>query len=336
MRRLLIILAIASLSSCGKQGESVLYDMLEKGRAEQAAGRYDDADATYQSLLFLAQEAKDSLAEAECLRSYAAMSVERPDQDPQLAVDMLQRAVGALGLKLSREDMGVLSYSHALLGNTEFSHYWLLKQRHEPVEDSSRLAALRAMEALVLLLLGVAASLLWYIKARRMQAEKALAGEQAERERYMTIAEDLQNRLSKLQSGKKGGKNRFDVLERLCEQYYVYEGTENLQPKVLKEVKSIVDGLRSDSKVHRELEKTLDEDYDGVMTKLRAAFPGWKEEDFLLYAFVASGFSSTTISLLLSKDKPYVYNRIYRLKGRIASSDVEGAGELLKVLEKQG
>ncbi|MBR5384742.1 MAG: hypothetical protein IK143_02575, partial [Bacteroidales bacterium] len=73
-----------------------------------------------------------------------------------------------------------------------------------------------------------------------------------------------------------------------------------------------------------------------VMTKLRTAFPGWKEEDFLLYAFVASGFSSTTISLLLSKDKPYVYNRLYRLKGRIASSGIEGAEELLKVLEKQG
>ena len=63
----------------------------------------------------------------------------------------------------------------------------------------------------------------------------------------MNIAEDLQARLSRPVS-KAGLKDidRFNVLERLCEQYYVYEGTDNLQPKIPKEVKSIVEGLRSD------------------------------------------------------------------------------------------
>ena len=57
------------------------------------------------------------------------------------------------------------------------------------------------------------------------------------------------------------------------------------------------------------------------MTHLRADFPKWTDEDFLLYLFSASGFSSTTISTLLEKEKPYVYNRIYRLKERIKNSD---------------
>ena len=114
---------------------------------------------------------------------------------------------------------------------------------------------------------------------------------------------------------------RYDVLERLCEQYYVYEGTDNLQPKILKEVRSIVEGLRSDRKVQRNLEEILDADCDGVMTKLRDEFPSWKEEDFLLYSFAASGFSSTTISTLMGKEKSVIYNRIWRLKGRISNSD---------------
>ena len=58
------------------------------------------------------------------------------------------------------------------------------------------------------------------------------------------------------------------------------------------------------------------------MTRLRQAFPKWKEEDFHLYAYTASGLSSTTIATLLEKDKPYVYNRLYRLKSRIQSSDL--------------
>ena len=68
------------------------------------------------------------------------------------------------------------------------------------------------------------------------------------------------------------------------------------------------------------------------MTRLRAAFPSWKEEDFLLYIFTASGFSSTTISTLLEKDKPYVYNRIYRLKERIRLSDTTDKELFLSLL----
>ena len=56
------------------------------------------------------------------------------------------------------------------------------------------------------------------------------------------------------------------------------------------------------------------------MTKLRSEFPSWKEDDFLLYSFVASGFSRTTISALVGKDKSVVYNRVWRMKGRIANS----------------
>ena len=140
----------------------------------------------------------------------------------------------------------------------------------------------------------------------------------------MSIAEDLQARLGTMQAKtekKAAPLAGMDTLDRLCEQYYVYEGTSNLQPKILKEVRSIVEGLRSDPKVQKNLEQSLDESRDGVMRRLRAAFPKWKEEDYLLYAFSASGFSSTTISTLLEKDKPYVYNRVYRLKERIKASD---------------
>jgi hypothetical protein len=82
------------------------------------------------------------------------------------------------------------------------------------------------------------------------------------------------------------------------------------------------------------MEQSLNAQYDDVMTKLRADFPTWKEEDYLLYMFTASGLSSTTISTLLEKDKPYVYNRLYRLKERIKQSNTTHRTLLLAVLEK--
>jgi len=184
-----------------------------------------------------------------------------------------------------------------------------------------------------LLIAAILATLVLYFRARKIQTEQLLAEKQAENERYMSAAEDLQSKLSALRTDRSrpGG---LDTLDRLCEQYYVFEGTSNLQPRILGEVKSIVEGLRNDTKVQKNLEQALDDRADGVMKRLRAAFPKWKDEDFLLYLFTASGFSATTISTLLEKDKPYVYNRLYRLKERIKASDSPDREDFLACLEK--
>ena len=159
-------------------------------------------------------------------------------------------------------------------------------------------------------LLAIIVSTVWYFITRKVLADKLLEEEKAENERLMSIAEDLQGRL------RGRGVRDTGILERLCEQYYIYEGTANLQPKVLKEVKAVIDNLRNDS---GELEKAADE--GGLVTKLRAQVPRLKDEDVKLFCYLVSGFSATTISTLMEKDKQYIYNRVYRLRGRIAESD---------------
>ena len=193
------------------------------------------------------------------------------------------------------------------------------------------------MGPLALFITAVLATLVLYFWARKAQLEKQLLEEREENERMLSTAEDLRSRLRSLE--RRQGKNKaslsgLDTLDRLCEQYYVYEGTDNLQPRILKEVRSIVEGLRNDPSAQKSLEQALNESADNVMVKLREAFPKWKEEDFLLYVFAASGFSSTTISTLLEKDKPYVYNRLYRLKERIKSATPEHLDLFLDCLEK--
>lgn len=181
----------------------------------------------------------------------------------------------------------------------------LMKAREASAEAERRRGR---TAALLLLIIGVLSTLVLYFYALKLQAQKRLVEERAENERLLSAAEELRHRLS---TQKKGDS----ALDRLCEQYYIHEGTDNLQPKILKEVKSIIESYRSDSKEMRELEASLDA--DGTITALREAFPKWKEEDFYLYIFTAAGFSATTIAALLEKDKPYVYNRLYRIKERI-------------------
>lgn len=186
------------------------------------------------------------------------------------------------------------------------------------------------MGAMLLFVVAVLSTLILYLIARKSQAEKRLADEEAENDRLMSIAEDLRTKVSA--AGKKQKGRSGNALDRLCEQYYVYEGTDNLQSKIIKEVKSIVEELRSDPKTQKELEQGLNEDYDNVVKKLREQLPKIKEEDILLFCFCASGFSSTTISTLMEKDKQYVYNRIYRLKNRISSSEASDKDLFLSLL----
>ena len=216
-------------------------------------------------------------------------------------------------------------------------------QTYHFLDDEAEAALMRASlqaerqrnrtQTAALLAMAILSTLVLYFWARKIQTERLLAEKQAENERYMSAAEDLRSRLSSLQAdrSKLGG---LDTLDRLCEQYYIFEGTSNLQPRILGEVKSIVEGLRNDTRVQKNMEQALDQRTDGVMRRLRAAFPKWKEEDFLLYLFTASGFSAMTISTLLEKDKPYVYNRLYRLKERIKALESSDREDFLACLEK--
>ena len=186
--------------------------------------------------------------------------------------------------------------------------------------------------------LAVIFSMISYIRYQKLEAAGRLAAEKAETDRYLTIAEELQVRLKaaskRLPSEKHMAIARFDLLERLCEQYYVYEGTDNLQGRILKEVKSVIEGLREDPKALKGLEMMLDRNCGNLVTRLREQMPGLKAEDIRLFIFAACGFSSTTISTILEKDKGIVYNRIWRLKGKISASEAPDKEEFLDSINR--
>lgn len=210
-----------------------------------------------------------------------------------------------------------------------------LDQQHNLTRH--RLSSARLMAAfLICAFIAIVFALVGYIRYRRLEAEKALAEEKAETEKYIGIAEDLQSKLKtasrRLPSEKHLSIAKFDMLERLCEQYYIYEGTSNLQDKILKEVKTVIDGLRNDPKMIAGLELMLDRNCDEVVSRLRKQIPKLKEDDIKLYIFAASGFSSTTISTILEKEKGVIYNRIWRLKNKISTSEAIDRDDFLRFI----
>lgn len=275
-------------------------------------------------------------AEADRWLREAIRDAESEDEETKIRFREYQvkaRAGDAAGALMALESVVAASEEaerQAARDITLSSQKEYFQQQSEIAAERLRSARMRQWVLALLLVLGVVAG--WFIyRMHRLRAEQRLAEERAETDRVMSIAEDLQARLQKAGSSKILEKSGFSVLERLCEQFYIYEGTENLQAKVLKEAKSVIDGLRADT---RGLEELLDAEHEGVMSAFRAQFSKLKEDDLRLFAYVAAGFSSTTISTLLERDKQYVYNRIWRLKGRIAASDAPDKERFLEYFNK--
>lgn len=119
----------------------------------------------------------------------------------------------------------------------------------------------------------------------------------------------------------KSGSN-YAILTRLCEQYYIYEGSANLQKKIIAEVEEIINELRNDDKAQKDFEAMLNATQDDVMSRFRSTYPHLKEKDYKLYSYLVAGFSATTISVLFGVEKSVVYNRISRLKRAINPDDI--------------
>ena len=272
---------------------------------------------------WLREAARDAGSDGETARlRFREYQVKSRDGDTEGALRALESFMTASG-----EAERLAARQSALSSQKEF-----FRQQSEIAAERLRTARMRQWVLGLLLAFGLAAG--WFIyRIYRLRAEQLIAQERAETDRVMSIAEDLQARLRKADASsvKILEQSGLSVLERLCEQFYIYEGTDNLQAKVLKEAKSVIDGLRTDTSG---LEDLLNAGHDGLMTAFRAQFPKLKEDDLKLFAYVASGFSSTTISTFMERDKQYVYNRIWRLKNRIAASDAPDRDRFLPFFNK--
>ena len=184
--------------------------------------------------------------------------------------------------------------------------------------------------ALILLLIAVASTALWYLRARREEIRRL----RSETEETIGIAEELRARLaesSRVLKGAVAGKN--EILERLCEQYYIYGESDKLPSRLLKEARSAIEGLRDDPKTLEGFERMVNAAHDGAVDKLRTQLPRCKEEDVRLFILAASGLSRTAMATILEKEKGVVNNRLWRLKGRLADSDAPDKALLLECLE---
>ena len=114
---------------------------------------------------------------------------------------------------------------------------------------------------------------------------------------------------------------RFRFFDNICRQYYSFGMTAAKQRQIFKVVEENI-GEVSDDKEIMALEVIVDAFRGGVMKKLRAEFPRFKEEDFKVMCYWYAGFSPTAMCVFMKVDDINdIYKRKSRLKARIEKSE---------------
>ena len=117
-------------------------------------------------------------------------------------------------------------------------------------------------------------------------------------------------------------KRRYAQLNVLCRQYLESpNASRNGKDKIYAEVKKILAIL--DEPNQKDLESMLDDNLDGIMTKLRAAIPDATEKDFRFISFLILGFDTKTIARMMGYNVNTVYTKRYNIKEMIARLDDE-------------
>ena len=157
----------------------------------------------------------------------------------------------------------------------------------------------------------------------RLEAALSLAGEnRVELEKLSSAAEKEQVLMGLRAKYVQANKRRYAQLNVLCRQYLESpNASRNGKDKIYAEVKKILAIL--DEPNQKELESMLDDNLDGIMTKLRAAIPDATEKDFRFISFLILGFDTKTISRMMDYNVNTVYTKRYIIKEKISKLDGE-------------
>ena len=129
-------------------------------------------------------------------------------------------------------------------------------------------------------------------------------------------------------------QTRFRFFDNICRQYYSFGMTAAKQRQIFKVVEENI-GEVSDDKEIMALEEIVDAFRGGVMKKLRAEFPRFKEEDFKVMCYWYAGFSPTAMCVFMKVDDINdIYKRKSRLKARIEKSESPNKDFFISQLQK--
>lgn len=115
-------------------------------------------------------------------------------------------------------------------------------------------------------------------------------------------------------------KNRFKTLNALANCYFDKKDSELLRKSIINDFENEIIKLRQ-PQFMTELKDIANECNDNIILRLKNQMPKFKEKDINLLTLVLTGFSSRAVCLFIDINIGNYYNKLSRIKARIAKSE---------------
>ena len=208
-------------------------------------------------------------------------------------------------------------------------------------ESQTELAEYRVRNRTLMMLslvIGIAFIAMLAIVAIR----KYIRTQKEEKERYIQYIDEISSQMQLLQQKADSipvmkrkylefYKLKYENLRVLCDQYLQFEGRNDVEGKIYRQVVAMIDEIRNNSNEIAELENILNNDLDGIMSNLRNEIK-MKEIDYRVFSYLVIGFDATTISRLLDTTVNIIYIRKSRIKHNIESSDAVHRTQFMEMI----
>ena len=150
-------------------------------------------------------------------------------------------------------------------------------------------------------------------------------------EEYLTLIEELNKSKSQIPDTSKINKllnTRFQVLKELAKTYYEFENS----PALTKKVKGILSEKILDKTIMSDLENTLNQQYDNVISNFKSEYPKIKPCFVELLCLLYAGFSPQQISVITNETLKTIYMRKFHLKKKIMASSITTKNAILNII----
>lgn len=127
-------------------------------------------------------------------------------------------------------------------------------------------------------------------------------------------------------------KTKYETVSSLLDRYVMAEGRTDAEKMIYKKVVTIIDELRNEIGNSHELKRIVDNDLNGIITRLHAEIPGLNKKDHTLFGYMALGFDATIISHFMDCTTNSIYIRKSRMKKVIEESEAEHKEIFLEIM----
>ena len=127
---------------------------------------------------------------------------------------------------------------------------------------------------------------------------------------------------------------RFRQLEEYYKNYEIARRSGASKNRLYDNLLAIVRDIEGDTDGQRHIDALIDQQYDGIMTRLRSECPNLQKRDYLLFSYTAASFDLTTIGMLLGNlSADAVHMRRYRLRKALREINPPSLHAFLDVLD---